>query len=430
MPIIEDIVSAYFNKQLLIFIIPMGYLIFLFYFSGSKKWKEDFSDFDKISFSVLTAFVILYFIAFPIALNYTLIHNFFIFTGEQNIINLPQEQLQQVNISIFVIIGSIFFLLRLFFHSALFEKQKIFDGICLAIFFIMLFLITSFFFFLISFYFSGFFNYIEYFYNSTVFSIIMLAVFILIYSSIHENFKNLSDRIDNYGRNISNCKYLKYNYIAIIVIIFILSSSLIGISLFKPTIKENGEHIEEIEIDYLPVTQYSGNVNAEMLIEKEYKVKTKLIPWVKIDTNLTLKRAFGEVNWNYSEYDIDGSNFIAVDCIKQTNITVRGTKEFYISDELTYTINDPAFENDTEVINLTLKNNVPTIIKIKDIEIIINENYNLTKDDFNKIRDFENRKGSIRGYEKEKTKLLLTDVYLYKESSSTISLFLTKIDEK
>ncbi|KAF5423864.1 MAG: hypothetical protein C5S45_00320, partial [Candidatus Methanocomedens sp.] len=149
-------------------------------------------------------------------------------------------------------------------------------------------------------------------------------------------------------------------------------------------------------------------------------------PWVKIDTNLTLKSARGEVDGYYTEYDVDNSNFTAVNCSKKTNITVRGTEKFYITNELTFKINDPTFENNTEIINLTLQNNVPSIIEIETIEILVNENYNLSEDDFAKTRLFANGKGSIRWYEQENNRLYLTHIHLYKNATGTITLILRK----
>lgn len=428
MGIIEDIIFGFFNKEVLIYVIPIGYLIFLLYFYGSTKWKE-FSDFDKISFSILTSFIIVYLIAYPISSYSTIIHNIFIFESESNIISPNQSQIIQTYVSYLIIIVAILSMIKIFSNGSLYENEKIYSSISYIFLSAILVLIIILFFLLISFYVSGFFDYFIYIYISTFGTIVLLIIFLLIYFSIHKNFKNPIDKINNYIEDKLNCNKLKHIYIIVIIIIlFILFSVVFGLLLFKPIIIENGQQLEEINIDYLPVSKPSRNVNAEMEFDKYYIVKTRLIPWVKIDTNLTLKRAGGEVDGNNTEYDIDGSNFIAIDCSKKTNVTVCGIEEFYITNELTFEINHPTFENNTEIINLTLKNNVPTIIEIETIEILVNENYSLSEDDFAKTRLFANGNGSIRWYEQENNWLYLTHIHLYKNATGTITLILRKND--
>ena len=429
MGIIEEIIFGFFNKEVLIYVIPIGYLIFLLYFYGSTKWKE-FSDFDKISFSILTSFIIVYLIAYSISSYSTIIHNIFIFESESNIISPNQSQIIQTYVSYLIIIVAIFSMIKIFSNGSLYENEKIYSSISYIFLSTILVLIIILFFLLISFYVSGFFDYFIYIYISTFWTIVLLMVFLLIYSSIHKNFKSSIDKIDEIDIvNKLNYKKLKYYHILIIImILFILFSVVVGLILFKPIIDENGQLIKEINIDYLPVSERSRNVNAENTIDKYYIVKTKLIPWVKIDTNITLKSARGEVDGYYTEYDIDSSNFTAIDCSKKTNITVRGTEKFYITNELTFEINRPAFENNTEIINLTLRNNVPAIIEIRDTEILINENYYLSEDNFLKTQYFANGNGGISGYTQENNWLYLTDIHLYKNATGTITLILEKIE--
>jgi hypothetical protein len=86
-------------------------------------------------------------------------------------------------------------------------------------------------------------------------------------------------------------------------------------------------------------------------------------------------------------------------------------------------------DNGTEIINLTLKNNVPAIIEITDIEILVDENYSLREADFVKAQHFANGNGGIRGYEQENKRLYLTNVHIYTNANGTISLVLRKNDD-
>ena len=429
MSLIEEIIFGFFNKQALIYAIPIGYLIFFLYFYGSEKWKE-FTDFDKISFSIITSFVISYFIAHPISLFTRIIHNIFIFKDETNIISPDQNQLLQTYIDYLIIIVGILFIIKLFSKCSLYENERIYNILVYIIFSCTLFLTASIFFFLMSFYVSGYSDYFKYLFPSIFITIVFLTLFLLIYMSVHRKFENPLTKINNYMEDKLNSENHHYNYLmGVILIVFIIFSISIGFIAFKPIIIENGQQLEEINIDYLPVSEPSRNVNAEKLIEKYYTIETKRIPWVKIDTNLTLKNARGEVDGHYTKYEIDGSNFTAIDCSKKTNITVSGFEDYYITNEdFSFEVNRPAFENNTEIIYLTLKNNAPVTIKINDIALSVKDNYNLSEDDFVKTRLFANNKGSIGWYEQKNNRLYLQNIHLYKNATGTITLILNKIE--
>lgn len=429
MGIVEEIIFGFFNKDALIYVIPIGYLIFYLYFYGSEKWKE-FTDFDKISFSIITSFVTLYFIAYPVSLSTRIIHNIFIFKDEANIISPDQDQILQTYVYYLIIIVAILFIIKLFSNNSLYENEKIYNILYYIIFSSILVFIMIVFFFYVSFYVSGYSDYFKYLYTSIFFTIVFLTLFLLIYSSIHKKFENPLGKINSYVEDKLNSKNFKYNYLmGSTIMIFVILSIFIGIVIFKPIIIENGQQLKEINIDYLPVSEPSRNVNAEKLIEKYYIIKTKRIPWVKIDTNLTLKNARGEVDGHYTKYEIDGSNFTAIDCSKKTNITVSGFEDYYITNEdFSFEVNRPAFENNTEIIYLTLKNNAPVTIKIRDIEILVNENYNLSEDDFVKTQIFANNNGGIGGYKQENNWLYLTNIHMCKNATGTISLILNKIE--
>lgn len=427
MEMIEELVLGFFNQQILIYILPIGYLIFLSYFYGSEKW-EKFTDFDKISFTILTAFVMVYFVAYPIALVLTVIQNLFSFNGEANIINPNPNQIIQTYSLFLLIIGLIIIGKRIISKNSLCENEKMNQfniKITLLIIFALLILL---FLFSILFYFGGYIYYFKYLYIHIATSVTLFSVLILTFIVINKSSSlDLYNNMKNYLENKLKSNRFKLVLIVVIIISFI-SSAFVGMFIFRPYIIENGQQTKEINIDYLPVSQPSRNVNAENIIDKYYIVKTKLIPWVKIDTNLTLKSARGEVDGYYTEYDVNSRNFTAVNCSKKTNITVRGTEKFYITNELTFEINHPTFENNTEIINLTLKNNVPAIIEIRDTEILINENYYLSEDNFIKTQHFANGNGSIGGYTQENNRLYLTNIHLYKNATGTITLILKKIE--
>ena len=184
-------------------------------------------------------------------------------------------------------------------------------------------------------------------------------------------------------------------------------------------------YIKLLPVSEMPKHKY---INAQKTIEKYYVVKTPiLIPWVKIETNLTLKSATGKIDGGYNKYYINDNYFIVNDSSKQVNVTVVGTTEdFYLTDELIYLPPEHTFQNETEMVNLTLTNNIPATIEIEYISIEVDENYVLTEDNFVKTQHFANGNGGIEGYEQGGSTLHLLNIHLFENASGTISLILTK----
>lgn len=422
---IEEILFANINKELLTSLVPLGYLIFLLYFYGSKKWTKEFSDFDKISFSAVMSFIVLYFIVVPLSLTYVVIYNFFIFNGESNILSPPQAQFIDAHIVYLYAIFIILFFIRMFSSGSLYENKKVYTSIFRTIFFFILLFTTLLFFFRVAFYMGGYVEYFTYVGSYIFSSCIFFVIFLFIFFTTHKSYGNPLSFIDSY-LNRNDTKY----YTIIVVIIFLIFSVVTGILFFKPSIVENGEQVTEMYIEHLPVSDTSKHkyVNVTKQVEKKYIVSTPfLIPWVKIETNLALKSANGGVDGDYNEYYINDTYFIVNESSKQVNVTVLGIIEnIYLSNELTYDISYPTFQNEIEMVNLTLTNNIPATIEIEYLSIRVNENYVLTEDNFVKTQYFSNRNGYIDDYERGGATLHLLNTRLYENASGTIRLILTK----
>ena len=422
---LEEILFGNINKELLTSLVPLGYLIFILYFYGSEKWKKEFSDFDKISFSTVMSFIVLYFLVMPLSWTHIHIYNFFIFSGESNIINPPQAQYIDSYIAYLYAIFIILFMIKMISNGSLYENKKVYAGICLTVIFFLLFFTTLFSFFLMTFYIGGYFEYFTYMGSYIFSSCILLATFLFTYITTHKNYGNPLSFIDSY-LSINNTK----SYAIMAIIIFLIFSVATGMFLFKPSIVENGEQVTEMYIELLPVSDMPKHkyINAQKTVEQYYVVKTPiLIPWVKIETNLTLKSATGEIDGDYNQYYINDNYFIVDNSSKQVNVTVVGTTEdFYLTNELIYLPPEHTFQNETEMVNLTLTNNISADIEIKYIIIHVNENYVLTEDNFIKAQHFANGNGGIGGYEQGGSVLHLHNIHLLENASGTISLILTK----
>lgn len=421
----EELLFENIDKDLLTHLVPLGYLIFILYFYGSEKWKKEFSDFDKISFSVVMSFVVLYFFVIPLSWTYVVIYNFFIFNDESSIISPPQAQFIGTSIVLLYAIVVFLFAIKMKYHGSLYENEEVCNNIFRMVFFILFFFVTSLFFFYTPFYIGGYFEYFVHIFSHIFVSCLLLFIFLCVYRTVHKYNRLSLSFIDDYLSR----SYTKY-YAIMAVIIFLIFSVVTGMFLFKPSIVENDKQVTEMYIEHLPISDTSKHkyVNVTKQIEKKYIVSTPvLIPWVKIETNLTLKNAKGEVDGDYNEYYINDNYFIVNESSKQVNVTVLGIIEnIYLSNELTYDISYPTFQNEIEMVNLTLTNNIPATIEIEEISIRVNENYVLTEDNFVKTRLFANGNGNIRYYEQDGSTLHLLNTHLYENASGTISLILTK----
>ena len=421
----EEILFENIDKELLTYLVPLGYLMFILYFYGSEKWNDEFSDFDKISFSMVLSFIVLYFLVMPLSWTHISIHNFFIFNSESSIISPPHTQFIDTYIAYLLTIFSILFIIRMFSKNSLYENKKVYYNIFRTVFIFLLIFVMLLLFFFIPFYIGGYLQYYVYVSIYIFTSCMFLATFLFICLTTHENHGNPLSFINSY-LNRNDTKY----YVMVFVILFLIFSVATGMFLFKPSIVENGEQVTEMYVELLSVSDMPKHkyINAQKTVEKYYVVKTPiLIPWVKIETNLTLKSATGEIDGNYNQYYINDNYFIVDNSSKQVNVTVVGTTEdFYLTDELIYHPPEHTFQNETEMVNLTLTSNISADIEIKYITIQVNENYVLTEDNFVKTQYFANGNGGIEGYEQGGSTLHLLNTHLLENASGTISLILTK----
>lgn len=421
----EEILFGNIDKELLTYLIPLGYLTFVLYFYGSKKWNDEFSDFDKISFSMVMSFIVFYFLVRPLSWTCIIIYNFFISNNESIVISPSHTQFISTYIVFSFAIFIISLIIRRISSGSLSENKKVYIGIFKTVSFFLLFFMILFCFFWISLYVGGYFEYIKYF-NSYIFSsCVFLTTFLIILITVDKNDVIPLSSINNYfDRNDVK------RYAIMAVIVLLIFSAITGLFLFKPSIVETNEQITEMNIELLPVSDMPKHKKIVVTeqIEKKYTISTPiLIPWVKVKTNLTLESAEGEIDGNKGQYYINDNYFIIDNSSKQVNVTVVGaTEDFYLTDELIYDINYPRFQNETEIVNLTLTNNMPVKINIKDMEIRFNENYILTEDNFVKAQHFANGNGGIRGYEQHGSTIYLQNVRLLENASGTISLILTK----
>lgn len=375
-----------YSKELLAYLLPIGYLSFLLYFYRTKQWCH-FSDFDKIAFTLLSCYMILNFLIVPMTVSISLLYYFFIFVDEAHLIS-PVQNVNVYNWSLLILI-TVLACLRLSYKAPLYESKEV------QKFFLNFIAYTMIFLYCVSIYFgllsklSGYSHYCEYLQIHLIQSILQLFVFFIMYLLIHRNDTELQELIYLPYKNIINSLVGKVKKIApsiedslikvglaFIFVILFLVLLVIGVFLFNPTIIERGQEVNEIYISELPVFNPPKYISAEKKLSKYYTVKSPIVlNWVKVTSNLDLERAYTKIDGKNNDYYINDDYFIVNECSK-TNVTAIVTEKINLSTELI--ISDkvlPKYGTDIENFKITLKNNITGKIDIDYIDLYIDSNY-------------------------------------------------------
>lgn len=427
---ILSLFSTVFPNEILLIVCISGYLMLLLYHYGGAKWNM-FSDFDKIAFSIITGSIALFLIILPISYSYTMLHNFFIFSNEKNLTNFVIGM--NTYYTVVFIICFILILGRNHYGKPL-TNNKEFHRIIL--YFLLILISFSLFFMIflcIAFFFSG---YVEYGMRaalSLVGPYICFTFFMLYYMMMHRHLKGTFDKITfesvvNRITNLSNNKFTKTSIIAVLVVVFVIIPAIAGNTcILKPEIIYEGQEIKELSISYLPLHTSNNNITVEKSIERYFVVdRSLLIPWVKVDTGLDLKRAYTPTGSTQTLYYINETYFIYNGSTEKTNVTAYGIETSALLDELVYEVNYPSeYNNDTETIYLTLHNNGSHIIKIQHLRLPKDTEYTFEEKSFNKIKDLGIGNGYIGNMDVDES-ILFSNIFLNGDCNVTLAIDLTK----
>lgn len=424
---ILEILSNTYSDQILFIVCVSGYLIFLLYYYGSSKWNK-FSDFDKIAFSIITGFITLFLIILPISFSYTTLHNFFVFTNEKSFTNFIIST--DVYYSLISIICLVLLMGRSSYGGSLNNKKEFQRTIYYSLLVLILFSFLSMIFLYIAFLFSG---YNEYG-TRTAFTLggigSFLLLFMLYYTMImhrHLQSLELKDVLSKITTS-SNIKLTKTSAITALVVVFVIIPVIVGNTcIFKPEIAYDGQEIKEISIYLLPLHTSNNTIEAEKSIERYFVVdKSLLIPWVKIDTGLDLKKAYTTTGSLQNLYYINDTYFIYNGSTEKTNVTAYGIETSVLLDELEYEVNyPPKYNNDTETIYLTLHNNGSHTIEIQYLKLKNNKDYTFEEKSFNKIKDLGIGNGYIGDIDVDES-ILFSNIFLNGDCNVTLAIDLTK----
>lgn len=366
-----------YNKELLAYLLPIGYLSFLLYFYGDK-WT-DFSDFDKIAFTLLSCYIILNFLIVPVTISVSLLYHFFVFTNEANLIS-PVQTVGTYNLSLtilLIVLTTLRLVCKVPLHKSKHAQYIFFTFIIYSM--TILFSIHSYLHILSIIY--GYPYYYEYLRIYLVQSIAQLFfILLIIYHLFNEFFEYKIDILEIRAKErLAAFKSLPIKVSSIkvgaVVIIFCLAI-LFGGFLFTPTITETEQNIISIKIDELNVFNMPKYVSAERRVYENYIINPPIaLNWVKVTSNLDLKEAYTKIDGIEKGYYIKDNYFIVNESSK-TNITTIGydiinisTEAFVISRTL------PKYEADIEYFRIILKNDIASKIYIGDIDLFVDSNY-------------------------------------------------------
>ena len=366
-----------YNKELLAYLLPIGYLSFLLYFYGDK-WT-DFSDFDKIAFTLLSCYIILNFLIVPVAISVSLLYHFFVFTNEANLIS-PVQTVGAYNLSLTILL-IVLTTLRLVCKVPLHKSKHAQDTLFTFIIYYMVILLSIHSYLYIISTVHGYSYYYEYLRIYLVPSIAQLfLILLIIYHLFNEFFEYKIDILKIRAKEqLVAFKSLPIKVSSIkvgAVVIILCLAILVGGFLFNPTITETEQNTISIGIDELNVFNMPKHISAERRVYKNYTINPPIaLNWVKVTSNLDLKEAYTKINGIEKGYYIKDNYFI-VNVSSKTNVTTIGYDKTNISTE-SFVINRtlPKYEADIEYFRIVLKNGIASNIDIGDIYLYIDSNY-------------------------------------------------------
>jgi hypothetical protein len=147
--VIMGFLARYIGEKI-VFIVPVGVLIFLIHFYGSEKWK-DFHNFEKTVFPLLIGLLTFYLLIEPVSSYLLFVWNIFSFTNESYIFTAPStQQRSSFFILSLAIVGFIGWLRITNDNKPLYEINKTFELTIKGLFVLWVGVILSLLFFAIS----------------------------------------------------------------------------------------------------------------------------------------------------------------------------------------------------------------------------------------------------------------------------------------
>lgn len=430
--VIMGFLARYIGEKI-VFIVPVGVLIFLIHFYGSEKWK-DFHNFEKTVFPLLIGLLTFYLLIEPVSSYLLFVWNIFSFTNESYIFTAPStQQRSSFFILSLAIVGFIGWLRITNDNKPLYEINKTFELTIKGLFVLWVGVILSLLFFAISLHYADYKICSSHLFKTLLTrNIIPLFLFIFIffalYGKLYEYIKKIS------SGQIKHNKKLR-NYIIMAVLVIIIVSPVSGLFFFKPTIQDHGETIHSITNDPGLTIGYKIGYGAfsipeELIcrenITKEYTINTKMLSWVRVDgPDFIVTDAKKWINKSTSKNYATNENktyFIVNESrYQKVNVTVNGFRviELIRDNDYDFEIEGRKLGNQTEI-DFTIINMMPHTLNLGKINLHTHRPYNLT--------DWGPKNDGIYDVVDKTPKNKLIFVDLKGNQSSNVTLFLEEIE--
>ena len=421
---------ARYIGEKIVFIVPVGVLMFLIHFYGSEKWK-DFHDFEKTVFPLLIGLLTFYLLIEPVSSYCLFLWNVFSFTNESYIATPPStQQWTSFFILSLAIIGFIGWLRITNDNKPLSEIKEALELTVKVLFELWSkVIILSLLFFVIALHLANYEICLSHLLRlilplNLIFPFAFIFLFLVLNGKLGEYLEKLS------FSHIKHNKKLHW-YIIMAVLVIIIVSPVSGLFFFKPTIQDHGETIHSITNDSRLTIGYKIDYGAfsipeELIcreyITKEYTISTKMLSWVRVDEpDFIVTDAKRWINKSTSKnYAIHETYFIVNESrYQEVNVTVNGFRviELIRDKEYDFEIEDRKLGNQTEI-NFTIINKMPHPLSLREIKLYTSNSYNLT--------DYTPKTDGIYDVVDKTPKIKLIFARLKANQSSNVTLFLEK----
>ncbi len=325
-----EILTILLPTEIYPLIIFSGIIYFILIFYGTKQWKN-YSDFDKVVFSVIVGGFIWWFFILPISL--------FLFT--LNVFQKPEiiipNDFYKYSYSIYFILAFYLIWWRLFKNNNKplrdnntfleFTKSLISGTILLVA------LMDSA--LLVAFSFSTYQEHLAYIMSSFIFLIISLLPLYYIFLKIFPK-KSYSNKLPSLNSMLLENK----KPLALMILIISVAAALIGTYFLKTTTQLVDEKTNRLIIDDIFINRDHLNISGDYYVEQNYSIKFGLIPWTKMRPNITLRDSSD--NPTNANYNFDGGYLLINNSrwFNTTNVILYGRKKDNVPQFYTLKIKD------------------------------------------------------------------------------------------
>ena len=390
-----DILSEILPEEVYKSILISGLIYFILIYYGTKQWGK-FSDFDKIVFSIISGTIVFYLFVFPLVLLRMSLN----IVSKSTIFNDTDFVLYSTTVILIILayLSSIRLINdnRPLRNDIIFLNSTRLFSIIIYIIFIIIYILS------IASLFAKYGGGLAISFVNLFISIPIILSFYLIFIKIFPNNEKLLSHPHKEDYMKSLILNNKKSAILFIVIISILAA-LIGIYCLNTTSELVYHHEDRLKITDLDINR-GGNITVSPMgnfdITQIYRIKYQFIPWIKINSNMSLVDSSGKPYQQYENYSFNGKNDVIINGPRWSTIDAYliGIKQ----DNLPriYTLEKKDVNETHQIWNISFTNPYEFYVEIYRLNIVNDEklkliNYKINNLDFDKEKLDESIKNPI-----------------------------------